>query len=1045
MIKQYIIERILSSVDIADVIKDYIPIKSSGRNYKCKCPFHDDKDPSMSINTSLGIYKCFSCNKGGNAISFVMEYEAITFPEAIKKIAQKAGVEIKEEEQSPEEIQKNLHREALFNTNELVLSYFQEQLYNSPKALKYLSERWDQDTIKLIGIGYAPCGWDNLSEFARDKGWNLDFLKDLNLIKSGEKGNVYDTYRDRIIFPITNRAGKIEGFTARDISGDKKQAKYINSAESPIYNKTHSLFGFGQAVRTAIKEDRIYIVEGASDAMRLYQLKIYNTVAPLGTGLTEEHLKMIKKICRTVVFINDADDAGIKAVKKHGKAALKIGLNTIVKAIPQGENGEKQDPDSYLVNKPTFDSVPETDFILWYADNSFKPNISQTEISVWVNEIAEMISPIQDITIISQYTDYLAKIHGKVGLWKKAIEQARNTNKRNNSIESQNGLVDLEKVRQYGFWISDNKYFSNGKDSELQWSNFIMTPMFHIKDLINPKRLYRIKNEKGVELFIEFKQEELISISKFKLKLEGMGDFIWEAQERELIKLKKYLYGNTDTATEVTQMGWQRQGFYAFGNGVFDGSFTPADEFGIVRLENGNYYLPSASKIYKDDQQLFQFERRFVHTNFNTISIHDYAVKLIDVFGDNGKVGLCFLFATLFRDIIISTTKSFPILNMFGPKGAGKSELGHSLMSFFIIKNNPPNISNSTIPALADAVAQCSNALVHLDEFKNSMELDKWEYLKGLWDGTGRSRMNMDRDKKRETTNVDAGVMLSGQEMATADIALFSRFIYLCFNQTKYSQEEKRKFDNLKYIDSTGLTHLTIEILSLREKVAQSFMSMYKICLNELLSALENESIEDRIFRNWLIPYTIFKILSPYLKLPWTTDDMLRVTLEGIIRQNNECTANNELSQFWNTLSYLVQEGEVNIESDYRIDHTHKLKTSKANWEGGEARSFLFIRKTRIFKLYQKYGKMVGEKTLPESSLRHYLENSKEFFGYKNSVRFKKVNKIGEDELKVIDSVYQKVSQVDQAMVFDYELIEKNFNIDLRYYTQNDFKDEESL
>ena len=195
------------------------------------------------------------------------------------------------------------------------------------------------------------------------------------------------------------------------------------------------------------------------------------------------------------------------------------------------------------------------------------------------------------------------------------------------------------------------------------------------------------------------KQEDLVSLSKFKQKVEGLGNYIWLATEKEMTRLKMYLYEQTETAVEITQLGWQRKGFYAFGNGVFDTEWHPVDDYGIVRLgDKGNYYLPASSLIYRDDDKLFQFERRFVHLNYSGISMRDYFSKLVGVFGDNAKVGICFLLATLFRDVITGYTKSFPILNLFGPKGSGKSELGHSLMSLFIIDNTPPNIQNATIP-----------------------------------------------------------------------------------------------------------------------------------------------------------------------------------------------------------------------------------------------------------------------------------------------------------------------------------------------------------
>lgn len=565
-----------------------------------------------------------------------------------------------------------------------------------------------------------------------------------------------------------------------------------------------------------------------------------------------------------------------------------------------------------------------------------------------------------------------------------------------------------------------------------------MLPMFHIKDSLNPKRLYRIKNQNRQEEIVEMKQEDLVSLSKFKQKVEGLGNYIWLATEKEMTRLKMYLYEQTETAVEITQLGWNRKGFYAFGNGVFDTEWHPVDEYGIVRLgDKGNYYLPASSLIYRDDDKLFQFERRFVHLNYSSISLKEYFTKLVGVFGDNAKVGICFLLATLFRDIITGYTKSFPILNLFGPKGSGKSELGHSLMALFIIENIPPNIQNATIPALADLVAQCANALVHIDEFKNNIDIDKREYLKGLWDGAGRSRMNMDRDKKREITAVDSGVILSGQEMATADIALFSRLIFLTFAKSEFTEEEKRRYNELVEIRKRGLTHLTLQILRHRARMEQQFISNYHTCLSDVLETLGSEKVEDRILRNWIIPLAAFRTLEGVLDIPFPYQDIRRVTLDGIIRQNAECKSNNELANFWNVVSYLQQDGEIFIEGDYRIEYLNRFKSSLIKIEQvyQEPKSILMMRKNRIFMLYKKFGKQVGDSILPEGSLMYYLENSKEYMGKKNSVRFKNIQhgiEVQKMETTPTGGVsYKKTSTPDVALCFDYRMIRETYNINL--------------
>ena len=716
--------------------------------------------------------------------------------------------------------------------------------------------------------------------------------------------------------------------------------------------------------------------------------------------------------------------------------AMECGFSVSVKEIPVGDGNTKNDPDSYCTNRTRFKDLEEVDFITWYAGYAFKADGTTEDKSSAVTKIAQMVAMVGDDVKEQMYLEQLKKIYNHGKLWQTAIN--REKQKISESKADKTKTINRDLLAKYGFFESNNCYYSTNDGKEFQWSNFVMQPMFHIKDSLNPKRLYRIRNQNKQEEIVEMKQEDLVSLSKFKQKVEGLGNYIWLATEKEMTRLKMYLYEQTETAVEITQLGWQRKGFYAFGNGVFDTEWHPVDEYGIVRLaDKGNYYLPASSMIYRDDDKLFQFERRFVHLNYSGISMKEYFTKLVAVFGDNAKVGICFLLATLFRDVITGYTKSFPILNLFGPKGSGKSELGHSLMSLFIIDNTPPNIQNATIPALAELVAQCSNALVHIDEFKNNIDIDKREYLKGLWDGAGRSRINMDRDKKREITAVDSGVILSGQEMATADIALFSRLVFLTFSKSEFSDAEKKRYSELVDIRKRGLSHLTLLILRHRAKMEQQFVSNYHSCLSDIIDGLGAEKVEDRILRNWIIPLAAFRTLEGVLDLPFSYQDIRKVTLEGIVRQNAECKSNNELANFWNVVSFLQQDGEIFIEGDYRIEYVNKFKSNLIKIEQlyQEPKAVLLMRRNRIFMLYKKFGKQVGDSVLPEGSLNYYLENSKEYMGKKNSVRFKNIQN-GVEVQKAEQTgtggiAYRKTSTPDIALCFDYKMIRDTYNINL--------------
>lgn len=1052
MIDEKYIEQVLDRADIVDVIGGYIELKRRGSNYEACCPLHKEKTPSFKVNPARGCWHCFGCQKGGNVISFVMEHEAMDFPEAVQLLARKYGIQIEEvAELSPEQQQAKMKRDSMYIINEKCAEYFVAnlKLQESDNARKYIENRWGKEYADEMQIGFALDGWNGLCGYAKKAGLSIELMEELALIKLNDKEKHYDFYRNRIMIPIRDRYRRIIGFTARDISGVEGSAKYLNSAESDIYSKTNSVFGIDVAIRQAAKEDKFYLVEGAPDVMRLQRIFVNNAIAPLGAAWTKQQFEQLKKYATRLCFLPDADPpkqnepygTGIASVMKCGLLAMECGFSVSVREIPLGEGNIKNDPDSFCTNKPKFDLLAEEDFITWYAKFVFEAADTTDAKSTAINTICRLVAMVKDDVKESMYLSKLQDLHKNKNLWITAINQAKKQMQAKKALD-QGKKIDRDLYSRYGFYEEYNSYYaiSTNGGNPIQWSNFSMLPMFHIKDSLLPKRLYKIKNQNNQEEIIEMKQEDLVSLSKFKQKVEGLGNYIWLVTEKEMTKLKMFLYEQTETALEITQLGWQRKGFFAFGNGAYDTEWHPVDEYGIVRLKSGNYYLPGSSKIYRDDVKLFQFERKFIHTNFSAVPMREYAEKLIAVFGDNAKIGICFLLATLFRDVIVGLTKSFPILNLFGPKGSGKSELGHSLMSFFIIKNTPPNIQNATIAAMGDLVAQCANGLVHIDEYKNTIDPDRREFLKGLWDGAGRSRMNMDRDKKREITSVDCGVILSGQEMPTIDIALFSRLIYLIFTKTEFSNEEKKAFDECKRIRDMGLSHLTLQLLRHRGKMETDFLSNYKQCMTDLNERLEKERIEDRIQRNWVIPLAAFRTMESVLDVPFSYKEILDITVEGIIRQNRECKGNNELANFWNVVAYLLQDGEIFNEADYRIEYVKKFKSNTIkDMEFIRPRPILMMRKSRVFMLYKKFSKQVGDMALPPESLKFYLENSKEYMGVKNSVRFKNIQK-GVEVTKKVErgggkADYLPTSSPDQAMCFDYEAIMAAYNINLEIDT----------
>lgn len=1035
MIPKTIIEKILDAAHIEDVVGEFLPLQKRGTVYRALCPFHQEKTPSFTVTPNRSMFYCFGCHKGGNVITFLMEHENMTYPEAVRWLGRKYGIEVEEREETIDEKQQRLKRESLLIVNTAVHKHYREVFLRYKPAQDYAYRRWGQKYCDEIEIGFAPIDGKALAHLPLQK----EFLQELGLINP----QGYDFFQNRIVIPIKDRYQHIIGFTARVM--DDSQPKYLNSKESLLYSKRSTVFGLDVAWRAAGKTGQMYLVEGAPDCMRLHAIGVQNAVADLGSAWTVEQFQLIKRAANKVCFIPDNDPlkggadygTGIEAVMKAGKLATEQHLTVSVKEITTTEEGKKEDPDTYFKNQTLFKAVEEEDFILWLAAKLFETSGNTEQKSDAVKRIAHLLSFIDDDTKLTMFIDALTKYHRGKLFWQKAIENERT--RRDSPKED-----DIDLNRQYGFWIDRGKYFSTTeKGGVLEWSNFTLTPLFHIKDPLMAKRLYLLTNELGVKEIVEMEQEDLISLQKFRQKLESLGNFIWKAGEKELIKLKSFLYEKTETAAQIKQLGWNKKGFFAFGNGIFDGrQFHEVNEYGIVHLgEKGNFYLPALSRIYKENIDYFRFERQFVHFNFSMISLRDFTRQLFLVFGDNGKIGFCFYLATLFRDIITLTTRSFPILDLFGPKGSGKSELGHTLMSFFVIDNIPPNIQNSTIPALNDTVAAAANALVHIDEYKNGIDTAKIEFIKGLWDGTGRTRMNMATDKKKETTAVDAGVIISGQEMPTADIALFSRLIFLSFPKSNFTASEKANYQQLLQIRSKGLSHLTLQLLAHRDKFGQCFYDQYRQTLDDVNSRLTSHTIIDRIVQNWVIPLTSFRCLEGKLDTTLSYKELLEITVEGIVHQNMECKTNDELGSFWRMVQFLNSEGEINEDADFKIKAVSRFRStlvSETVWT--EPRKILYLQKTRIFMLYKLNAHRNGETSLPEESLRYYLENSKEYLGEQRMTYhvIKKGNQVLDFEHRDAKGQPSKMSVQQRSYCFDYEKLVEAFDINLEMSRNED-------
>ena len=347
MITRDTIEEVKNRIDIVDVISDFVTLKKSGANYKALSPFASEKTPSFFVVPAKGIFKDFSSGKAGDAFTFVMEHEKLSYAEAIRYLAKKYGVEIKEDKLSDESQAEQSEREGIYILMNFAKDYYKRILSTDEEGrsigLSYFRERGFNDkAIEKFELGFALEGWENFSKEALSKGYNKDLLEKTGLVVKKEDGSSYDRFRGRVIFPVHNISGKVIAFGARMMGKDKNQPKYINSPETDIYHKSDVLYGLYQGKNAIRQQDVCYLVEGYTDVISLHQSDVENVVSSSGTALTESQIKLIHRFTENVTVLFDGDSAGIKAALRGIDMILKSGLNVRVVLFPDGE-----DPDSY--------------------------------------------------------------------------------------------------------------------------------------------------------------------------------------------------------------------------------------------------------------------------------------------------------------------------------------------------------------------------------------------------------------------------------------------------------------------------------------------------------------------------------------------------------------------------------------------------------------------------------------------------------------------------------------------------------------------------
>jgi DNA primase len=628
-----------------------------------------------------------------------------------------------------------------------------------------------------------------------------------------------------------------------------------------------------------------------------------------------------------------------------------------------------------------------------------------------INQICQSLFDLHDTVMEEHYVTHLAK---RFKLTKKIFNDKLKT-LRESSKETDEEMnceypdgVDTDLAKRTGFFEHRGKYYFITKDGLYRASNFIMRPLLHIYSKTDNKRLIEITNEHNYKRILELPSKNFVSVEQFQAAVYAEGNYIFFGNKVHFMKIVERISSDFPTANELKTLGWQREGFYAFANGIFNGKWQPTDELGITEHKKSKYYSPSFSAVYNDvreDDDEYEDDRYFIWQD-NQVAFGTWTKLMKDVYGEKAIIAIAFLIASVFRDLIYEKYKIFPHLFLFGEKQSGKSQLAWSLSNVFF--NNLPafNLNSGTQVGFFRRLSRVKNCICWFDEYTNDIDEKRFQALKSAYDGMGHEKGKMTKDSRTEITKVNSSCVISGQYLPTRDDnALFTRSILLSFERKKYTDQEIRLYDQLKDLELKGLSSLIGSILKYREDVDKAYGMTFSSILEHLKDDLvtNNKAFDERLLRNFvsiLTPVNIIMNTTDPLDFNFTWERILDMAGEMISALSTQISSSEAVASFWNMVEFMLDSGLIKENVDFKIRNIgdrQKLidkngKHIEINFED-QPQELLFIRFSKIHPLYMEaHRRQYGKNGVDQVSIVHYFKHHVAFMGTIESTRFDNTN-----------------------------------------------------
>lgn len=1010
-----------TELGIVEVVSSDIKIKSN----KACCPFHDEKTASFNLAPKKNIYKCFGCGAGGGPIEWVKKFHRKNFYEAVLYLCEKFNIEI-EFDDSIDIVafqQKRKFRKELVNILvEVSIKYYQAiHKQENAAALNYLVEQrgLTLEAVKEWNLGFAP----NDIRFITPglvSGGKLIAGAETGICVSKD-GKNYDFYRNGIIIPIHNEHGELVGFAMRAMPGNSKAPKYLNPKETVLYQKSNIWFGLFQAVTArAFSVNKtsspfVYVTEGYFDVITCHEAGLINTVCACGTAITPSQIKKLKKYVNHVVLMLDGDSAGINSAIKNIDSFLQEDFRVEVIELPDGK-----DPDEFFRTveiNTDHNSIEEVlpkkeDAVIWKASKLLNDANTIDDKAMAIDQIVLMLLCISSTVKQSAYVETLQKKFSiKNQLLKKEVKQANERKESAAKHAADKAIIEGKSIRnedaglpedykgeispflKYGVYAYKNVYWSKGKAGVYSISNFIMKILFHIDS--NRDQAYKIisvTNEYGYNVVFSINTDDYITLGGFKKALARKGNFVFKGNDSDLSRLQEYLQETQLDSKAIDVLGYNKRfGFYAFSNGIIPLSdttsidFIKSDETGILTFNQKAFYLPAFSKMYEEKDEMYLNEKKFIYQlPDNTISVNEWMQLFTAAYGEKSIAAILFYIGCLFRDILLSIHKCFPLLNMYGQRGSGKGKMADSIMRMFGEPQDQIMLGGETTgKAFMRKLSQFKNAIVCLDEYKNSLPAKLIENLKNIFDSIGYMTAKMSNDNQTNYFPILSGCLLLGQEMPTVEPALYTRVIMLTFEPGKFSDEQRKAFVKIKRIEEDGLSYLTAQILAFRNLFEQSYQEQYDRIFKEFIKEVNDPEIDDRMIMNVSMLATIYNVLRDQISFPFSYGEMKNFLITNLKYQASILKGNDDVAKWWQVVEQLAHLKLIMEGRDYLLED-----------------GFLFIRLRTVHPLYLKELRSRGDNHfLSISTLENYIKSDKSTF-------------ISSEKKKSFDGLYTTCYQV---------------------------------